>query len=94
MAWGLTNTRARLAGLAIGVLTLAGCIELPSVGPTVDRSEPVVVALLVPGGSGESGDEVLARITRRAARDLELAVGQPCHMVLKSMSVARDHVRG
>jgi molybdate transport system ATP-binding protein len=36
--------------------------------------------------------EILARITRRAAEQLELAAGMPVHAILKSMSVARDHV--
>ena len=63
---------------------------LPAVVDRIVSGEgPGVIVHLAIGG-----DEVLARITRRAARDLELAVGQPCHVVLKSMSVARDHVRG
>ena len=40
-----------------------------------------------------AGDEmILARITRRSARMLELAPGVSCHAILKSMSVARDHI--
>jgi molybdate transport system ATP-binding protein len=38
------------------------------------------------------GHEVLARITRRAAVDMALEPGHPVHAILKSMSVARDHV--
>lgn len=37
-------------------------------------------------------DEILARITRRAAEQMGLQPGEPIHAILKSMSVARDHV--
>jgi len=37
-------------------------------------------------------DEIVARITRRALRQLELRPGDRVHAILKSMSVARDHV--
>ena len=36
--------------------------------------------------------EILARITRRAADQMALQPGDPVHAILKSMSVARDHV--
>lgn len=36
--------------------------------------------------------EILARITRRAAGQMGLQPGDPVHAILKSMSVARDHV--
>ncbi len=36
--------------------------------------------------------EILARITRRAAGQMGLRTGDPVHAILKSMSVARDHV--
>ncbi|MFN6979697.1 MAG: molybdenum ABC transporter ATP-binding protein, partial [Gemmobacter sp.] len=36
--------------------------------------------------------EILARITRRAADQMALHPGEPVHAILKSMSVARDHV--
>jgi molybdate transport system ATP-binding protein len=36
--------------------------------------------------------EILARITRRAAEQMALAQGDTVHAILKSMSVARDHV--
>lgn len=38
------------------------------------------------------GHEVLARITRRAAEMMRLQPGDPVHAILKSMSVARDHI--
>ncbi len=37
-------------------------------------------------------DEILARITRRAAEQMALQPGDTVHAILKSMSVARDHV--
>ena len=37
-------------------------------GPAIDPNAPVPVALLVPGGSGQSGDELLARSLQNAAR--------------------------
>ncbi len=36
--------------------------------------------------------EILARITRRAAEQMALRTGDSVHAILKSMSVARDHV--
>ncbi|MFN7176647.1 MAG: molybdenum ABC transporter ATP-binding protein [Thermaurantiacus sp.] len=57
------------------------------------------VAGIVPGtGPGvivhvQVGDgEILARITRRAAEQLGLKPGDDVHAIVKSMSVARDHV--
>lgn len=91
-------------GAALRVRILAHEVILSRdrpVGLSAQNILPAVVDRIVPGeGPGVvvhlsiGTDEVLARITRRAARDLELAVGQPCHVILKSMSVARDHVRG
>jgi molybdate transport system ATP-binding protein len=58
-----------------------------------------VVADIVPGtGPGVivhvrvGGDTILARITRRAADQLHLQPGDAVHAIVKSMSVARDHV--
>jgi molybdate transport system ATP-binding protein len=57
------------------------------------------VVRIVPGGGPGMmvhiavGDhEILARITRRAAEQLGLHPGDTVHAILKSMSVARDHV--
>lgn len=36
--------------------------------------------------------EILARITRRAAEQMDLQQGETIHAILKSMSIARDHV--
>jgi len=38
------------------------------------------------------GHEILARITRRAADQMALGPGDEVHAILKTMSVARDHV--
>jgi molybdate transport system ATP-binding protein len=38
------------------------------------------------------GHEILARITRRAAAQMDMRQGDTVHAILKSMSVARDHV--
>ena len=56
---------------AAAALVLAACTDLgtPSAsGPTIDTSAPVPVALLVPGGSGQPSDELLARSLENAAR--------------------------
>ncbi|MDO8885185.1 molybdenum ABC transporter ATP-binding protein [Pseudotabrizicola sp.] len=39
-----------------------------------------------------AGHDLLARITRRAADQMHLAPGDAVHAIVKSMSVARDHV--
>ena len=59
---------ARLANALI-LLAAAACtpIGLPG-GPAIDPNAPVPVALLVPGGSGQAGDELLARSLQNAAR--------------------------
>ena len=54
------------------VLWLAACVATGPMGPNsgqrIDSSKPVQVALLVPAGSGKSGDETLARALRNAAQ--------------------------
>ena len=57
------------------------------------------VAQIVPGQGpavmvhiAVGGHEIIARITRRAADQLALRPGDPVHAIVKSMSVARDHV--
>lgn len=49
---------------------LAACDtgSIGGVGPTIDTSKPVPVALLIPLGSPQSGDTVLARSLENAAR--------------------------
>lgn len=55
----------------LAALVLAACepVTAPSTGgPDFGIGAPVPVALLVPGGSGEAGDEFLARSLQNAAR--------------------------
>ena len=54
-----------LAACAPSALTNIGGI---SGGPRIDTSEPVPVALLVPRGSGQASDDLLARNLENAAR--------------------------
>ncbi|MFN4170358.1 MAG: penicillin-binding protein activator [Pseudorhodobacter sp.] len=57
------------AAAALGVLALAACQPVSTApGPAIDTSAPVPVALLVPAGSGQAGDELLARSLQNAAR--------------------------
>jgi molybdate transport system ATP-binding protein len=51
------------------------------------RDGPAVMVHLAVGEA-----EILARITRRAAVEMALAPGDQVHIVLKAMSVARDHI--
>jgi ABC-type branched-subunit amino acid transport system substrate-binding protein len=56
---------------AAAALVLAACGETgtpAASGPALDTSRPVQVALLVPGGSGQPSDELLARSLENAAR--------------------------
>jgi hypothetical protein len=66
-------TRRLLLTLA-GGSALAACqpVSVGGGGPTIDASAPVPVALLVPRGSGNPGDDVLASNLENAAR---LAIG-------------------
>ena len=57
------------AGGVLGLVALAACDPVTTQAPaTIDATEPVEVALLVPSGSDEAGDEVLARSLENAAR--------------------------
>jgi Periplasmic binding protein len=68
----LSRTRKALQSVAAAaaVLWLAACDPgaMTSQGPSIDPGAPVQVALLLPGGSGNSGDEVLAKSLEQAAR--------------------------
>jgi ABC-type branched-subunit amino acid transport system substrate-binding protein len=62
----------RGAGLAVAALWLAACEPMavatgPATAP-VDLEAPVRVALIVPGGSGQAGDQQLAASLENAAR--------------------------
>lgn len=59
----------RRAPALLAAAALAACTTLTTGGgPAVRPGTPVPVALLVPGGSGQGGDEVLARSLVNAAR--------------------------
>jgi molybdate transport system ATP-binding protein len=81
MAHDVILSRRRPEGLSAQNI-LAGQVAgiVPGTGPGV------IVHVRV----GE--DEILARITRRAADQLGLQPGDAVHAIVKSMSVARDHV--
>ncbi|UWQ45089.1 penicillin-binding protein activator [Leisingera aquaemixtae] len=69
--------RARKAALtaaaALSAIALTACDPVAiSTGPTINTSKPVPVALLVPRGSAQQGDRVLAQSLENAAR---LAIG-------------------
>ncbi|MDF1717660.1 MAG: penicillin-binding protein activator [Antarcticimicrobium sp.] len=57
-----------LALLAALVLSACDTAMVGGGGPTINTSKPVPVALLVPRGSGHSGDAVLAQSLENAAR--------------------------
>lgn len=68
----LRLARKSLGRLAIGItaLILAACTPggVTTGGPSIDTSAPVPVALLVPSGSGQAGDEFLAQSLQNAAK--------------------------
>ncbi|WP_435257714.1 penicillin-binding protein activator [Thioclava sp. FR2] len=67
----LSRARKSMGRIAVAVTTLAlaACQPTaPSRGPSIDTSVPVPVALLVPAGSGQASDELLARSLQNAAR--------------------------
>lgn len=80
---------ARAALLAAAV-ALAACEPLPSSrAPALDAGAPVPVALILPGGSGSSGDEVLARNLKQAA-DLAIADLQGVKIDLRVYNAGSD----
>ena len=57
-----------IAVVSLGALAACDVPIAGGVGPTIDPGAPVQVALLVPSGSGQAGDDVLARSLENAAR--------------------------
>ncbi|MFN3686511.1 molybdenum ABC transporter ATP-binding protein [Salinarimonas sp.] len=58
-----------------------------------DGHGPGVMVSLAIGEAGEAGEERLsARITRRSAQALDLAPGQDCHAILKSVALAQEDI--
>ncbi|MBC7155368.1 MAG: molybdenum ABC transporter ATP-binding protein [Rhodobacteraceae bacterium] len=89
-------------GTQLRVRIMAHEVILSRARPTGLSAQNILagrVARIVPGaGPGVmihidlGGHEILARITRRAADQMALHPGDPVHAILKSMSIARDHV--
>ena len=74
------------SALALSALALAACT--PTTTPSVSAgSGSVQVALLVPGGSGQASDELLARSLQNAAR---MAIGD----LAGDLSGRRGHITG
>lgn len=65
----LSRPVAKIAAL-LSAFWVAACdpIATGNTGPSINTRAPVPVALLVPGGSGNSGDELIARGLRQAAQ--------------------------
>ncbi len=60
---------ARVLVAPVAALTLAACDPAAiGGGPSINSNEPVPVALLLPGASGQAGDDILARSLENAAR--------------------------
>lgn len=57
-------------GVALTALVLAACepVGMSATGPAIDTGAPVPVALMVPGGSGQQTDQLLAQSLENAAR--------------------------
>lgn len=80
---------SRIALLA-AALALAGCAPMPAArGPALDAGAPVPVALILPGGTGNSTDEMLARNLRQAA-DLAIADLQGVRIDLRVYNAGPD----
>ncbi len=92
---GAPGTRVRVRILAHEVIVARTRPE----GLSAQNIIAGTVARIVPGAGpavmvhiAVGAHEILARITRRAADQLALKPGDPVHAILKSMSVARNHV--
>ena len=69
--FALLSTARRLCAFALGAIalfTVSACQPGGAPGARIAPGAPVPVALLVPRGSGENGDEVLAQSLENAAR--------------------------
>lgn len=67
-AWTAAANFLRVGVAAAGLSACVAAGPLGGGGPGVDPGAPVPVALLVPGGSGQAGDEIIARSLENAAR--------------------------
>ena len=81
---------ALAAIVAVSSIALTACDPISTGGgPTINTSKPVQVALLVPRGSGQPGDEVLAQSLENAAR-LAIADLQGVQIDLKVYNTAAN----
>lgn len=64
------KSMVRAGAVALAALSLSACDPVAPVarGPAIDTGSPVPVALLVPAGSGQASDALLARSLENAAR--------------------------
>lgn len=89
----LSRTRKFVAQILalIGVMILAACepIAIGGGGPLINTSAPVPVALLVPRGGGNAGDDILAQSLENAAR-LAIADLQGVNVDLRVYATAGD----
>ncbi len=91
--FAVSSTRRKaLSRIALfaAALALAGCEPMPSArGPALDAGAPVPVALILPGGTGNSTDEMLARNLKQAA-DLAIADLQGVRIDLRVYNAGPD----
>ncbi|MGB8812940.1 MAG: penicillin-binding protein activator [Paracoccaceae bacterium] len=69
--FNLARKKAGRLAAALATIALTACTPVGapnSGGPSVDTSKPIPVALLVPAGSGQASDELLARSLQNAAQ--------------------------
>ncbi|WP_413870698.1 penicillin-binding protein activator [Albidovulum sp.] len=88
----LSTRRKALARVALvaAALALAACEPMPSGrAPAIDAGAPVPVALILPGGTGNSTDEMLARNLKQAA-DLAIADLQGVKIDLRVYNAGSD----
>ncbi|WP_413872320.1 penicillin-binding protein activator [Albidovulum sp.] len=88
----LSTRRKALARVALvaAALAVAACEPMPSGrAPALDAGAPVPVALILPGGSGNSTDEMLARNLKQAA-DLAIADLQGVRIDLRVYNAGSD----
>ncbi len=93
-----SSIRRRIAVLRAlafaGVAALSACVSVPAMtggqdGPVIDPSAPVQVALLVPSGSAQAGDALIATSLENAAR-LAVADLQGVQIDLRIYATAAD----
>ena len=70
VAFGIGRRALLQLGLVLVALFLAACepVALGGGGPSINPGKPIPVALLVPAGSGNAGDDIIAASLTNAAR--------------------------